>query len=953
MAVADTDINIAELTENGGGGGGVLPDLVQEITYNDLKQKRDNGTLMVGVWYRITDYRATTSQEYTKAAGKRFDILALAVSANQLNEECKVAEHRGSDDFEGRDLSAWKIWYRLDNDPKFAWWCDGEMYRTQKYGYDLVMKYVGTSDEEPGYQHKFFSRLEGSYISVFAKEKSGSNIDVKIVYPTWDTTDRLNISYIGNIEGRGIVYRMIDEFDNDLPYDFQNMQFARNKIITHNVSEFVGSYAVYKDGHSYNYTVDPETEYLFTFHNCFERKKEVCKNYFPPIYRNLNSNYEAFLGGNVFVESRCNCNEIKSDWFRDNTVNFGEFIGVTSLSASISENLIKKANNLTIRGSYFSYNNILSLANLVSEFSFTNSNILGSSNIKANYTVEGITLNKNVENLIVDTNIQSAYGDILSIPANDRRNKVAYRNPADPYDRNIMIRYTDDNQGSTAKDTTYDNSKSGLNANNTQDAIDELGANLGEIDNRVNALVDVAELANVQAENVGYGSTNVGAELDSVNSAISLYQLIEPTSYERNKIIKAINTTYNSNGNGYAIFSVVGGKKYKVDCTSINNDYSGAFYYDANNRKQNLLQGVNIVYNEEIITIPSGVTTLYMNKAYGLPICRENTKASDLETELTKTQIDGGKVATNSLFVFVRGRNTILPNGEDCEHITINRHFDESNDFGIRFGNKDTTINKNFDFYGFTLTPRVGEQISKINYETEGTISRISSATTDFILPFVVTADNNADGDFPTNTTYFTGGFHGYDNKTSGNYTPTMREISKKVWCDGKLMEINSYAYCNVCKIEVVNRIQGANTEKADGSGREILEQTIRIEVTANDAKIDVELEALENVTLHQLHGFGIYQDYANYRFIGEDDGELLAKTTYKNSNGMCDSMAIIGSHEVRMSLDLNFGIGTKNKTSNLFTTNAPKGYFKLINEPLSLVAGRKLYYRGRYDLIK
>lgn len=478
MAVADTDINIAELTENGGGGGGVLPDLVQEITYNDLKQKRDNGTLMVGVWYRITDYHATTSQEYTKAANKRFDILALAVAPNNLSEECRVLRHSGSNDFEGRDLSAWKIWYRLDNDPKFAWWCDGEMYRTQKYGYDLVMKYVGTSDEEPGYQHKFFARLEGSYISVYADGKEG-NVNVKFVYPTWSSSEMLYFKFVGNIDGKGIIYRMIDEFDNDLPYDFQNMQFARNKIITHNVSEFVGSYAVYKDGHSYNYTVDPETEYLFTFHNCFERKKEVCKNYFPPIYRNLNSNYEAFLGGNVFVESRCNCNEIKSDWFRDNTVNFGEFIGVTSLSASISENLIKKANNLTIRGSYFSYNNILSLTNLVSEFSFTNSNILGSSNIKANYTVEGITLNKNVDNLIVDTNIQSAYGDILSIPANDRRNKVAYRNPADPYDRNIMIRYTDDNQGSTAKDTTYDNSKSGLNANNTQDAIDELGGNLG------------------------------------------------------------------------------------------------------------------------------------------------------------------------------------------------------------------------------------------------------------------------------------------------------------------------------------------------------------------------------------------------------------------------------------------------------------------------------------------
>lgn len=485
MAVADTDINIAELTENGGGGGGVLPDLVQEITYNDLKQKRDNGTLMVGVWYRITDYRATTSQEYTKAAGKRFDILALAVSANQLNEECKVAEHRGSDDFEGRDLSAWKIWYRLDNDPKFAWWCDGEMYRTEKYAYDLVMKYDGTSDEEPGYQHKFLSRLEGSYIRVYAKEKSGNNVDVKFVYPTWSTTDRLNISYIDNIEGRGIIYRMIDEFENDLPYDFQNMQFARHKILTHKVSELVGGYALYKDRHVYDYTVDPETEYLFTFHDCIEQRKEVYQNKFPAIYRNMNNNYEALLGGNVFVASHCFCNDLSRSRFKDNTVCFsrhtiGRFVGVTSSSdTSFVENIFVDVYDLTIRGSFFSFNNIVKLENLVSEKSFTGSTILDSRNIKAKYSVEGISLNTGVNNLIIDTDIRSTYGDILSIQERDNRNKVAYRNPADPYDRNIMIRYTDDNQGSTAKDTTYDNSKSGLNANNTQDAIDELGGNLG------------------------------------------------------------------------------------------------------------------------------------------------------------------------------------------------------------------------------------------------------------------------------------------------------------------------------------------------------------------------------------------------------------------------------------------------------------------------------------------
>lgn len=80
---------------------------------------------------------------------------------------------------------------------------------------------------------------------------------------------------------------------------------------------------------------------------------------------------------------------------------------------------------------------------------------------------------------------------------------------------------------SSADKVSYDNTTSGLQSTNVQDAIDEVGANLGEIDNRVNALVDVAELANVQAENVGYNATNVGAELDKKNALLSTFFDIE------------------------------------------------------------------------------------------------------------------------------------------------------------------------------------------------------------------------------------------------------------------------------------------------------------------------------------------------------------------------------------------------------------------------------------------
>ena len=42
--------------------------------------------------------------------------------------------------------------------------------------------------------------------------------------------------------GRGVIYRMIDEFNNDCPYDFKNIQFKRYKITSSNSSGLIGTY---------------------------------------------------------------------------------------------------------------------------------------------------------------------------------------------------------------------------------------------------------------------------------------------------------------------------------------------------------------------------------------------------------------------------------------------------------------------------------------------------------------------------------------------------------------------------------------------------------------------------------------------------------------------------------------------------------------------------------------
>ena len=125
-----------------------------KITWSELKALRDNSQLVAGTWYRITDYNCTTIQEGTRSAEHPFDVIVRADSENKLNEEAFAIQHEGDTYFTNSKLSAWRLWYCLDNDTtRFAW------------------------------------------------------------------ADETN--------GKGVIYRMIDEFNNDIPYDFKNIQFLR------------------------------------------------------------------------------------------------------------------------------------------------------------------------------------------------------------------------------------------------------------------------------------------------------------------------------------------------------------------------------------------------------------------------------------------------------------------------------------------------------------------------------------------------------------------------------------------------------------------------------------------------------------------------------------------------------------------------------------------------------
>ncbi len=131
------------------------PISIVNLTYNELKNLRDNSKLKPSQYYRITDFVTTVANDpEARSAGHPFDLIVLALDKNKLHEQCHAIQHESDTYFADCNLAAWKIWYCLDNDTTKYMWAD-------------------------------------------------------------------------TANGKGVIYRMIDEWGNDCPYDFKNVQFKR------------------------------------------------------------------------------------------------------------------------------------------------------------------------------------------------------------------------------------------------------------------------------------------------------------------------------------------------------------------------------------------------------------------------------------------------------------------------------------------------------------------------------------------------------------------------------------------------------------------------------------------------------------------------------------------------------------------------------------------------------
>ena len=256
-------------------------DMLVPIQYIDLKKLRDQYKLIPGQKYRIIDYITTTTQENTTSALHPFDVIVTALDNRTLSENASAVKSGRDDDdyFYTENVEAWQLKYCLDNDTSRFAWADNNAvqwysriianyivdqggthtYSLDKdaYIYDFgTMPHPDTGEdtlvfytqnpiyfEEAGadyndiYFYNGITTVDGVEYDSWRKYSDAqwvnSESDGEGVYAL---TERIvyNGSFIwpdrtGIENGKGVIYRMIDEYGNDCPYDFKNIMFKHPK----------------------------------------------------------------------------------------------------------------------------------------------------------------------------------------------------------------------------------------------------------------------------------------------------------------------------------------------------------------------------------------------------------------------------------------------------------------------------------------------------------------------------------------------------------------------------------------------------------------------------------------------------------------------------------------------------------------------------------------------------
>lgn len=151
----------------------------------------------------------------------------------------------------------------------------GQLYRITDYVTKTNGLCNGISNDVRSMEHPFDIVLRAISSNKFSENArallhsgdtyfANSNLNSWQLWYCFDNDD-VRFEWADTLTGKGVIYRMIDEFGNDLPYDFKNIQFKRYKITATTDarhSNAIGKYLGFSG--NYNCTSD-STDYVWHF----------------------------------------------------------------------------------------------------------------------------------------------------------------------------------------------------------------------------------------------------------------------------------------------------------------------------------------------------------------------------------------------------------------------------------------------------------------------------------------------------------------------------------------------------------------------------------------------------------------------------------------------------------------------------------------------------------------
>ena len=254
------------------------------------------------------------------------------------------------------------------------------------------------------------------------------------------------------------------------------------------------------------------------------------------------------------------------------------------------------------------------------------------------------------------------------------------------------------------------------------------------------------------------------------------------------------------------------------------------------------------------------------------------------------------------------------------------------------------------DIGGISFKPHGGQALT-----LEGTWSVSTPRGTDWIGPYILTADANGSG----STSQFTGGNHGYSGASGA---PTAESVYRKAFANGRELIDGDAGFADKLTFQWENLVQGSNTRDVP---RYILREQHSFTVRPGSIETSTRATALEALTIKRYYGLQAY--LAGYNdSIHFLNGQQSARVAWADglSSGASGDFPNVWAANARgasgfnllMWVDRTYGIAklaNLDENSNMYFTSSTKMYNRLIDEgkPLSMAAGDSFCWRGGYAM--